>query len=75
MRMKKLIVVYVVIMALLIQMTPAVFASEMSVDQTKSSILVNGNLVEFEAYLIDGSNYFKLRDIAKIISGTQSSSK
>ena len=37
---------------------------------TKSSVIVNGKSVAFDAYNINGSNYFKLRDIAKIISGT-----
>jgi hypothetical protein len=37
---------------------------------TASSVLVNGNTVTFEAYTIDGNNYFKLRDLAKVLSGT-----
>ena len=44
--------------------------SSFSVNSSKSKVLVNGNLVDFEAYLIDNSNYFKLRDIAKVINGT-----
>lgn len=36
-----------------------------------SSVLVNGTLTKFEAYNINGNNYFKLRDIAKVLSGTQ----
>ena len=31
---------------------------------TKSSVLVNGSAAAFDAYNINGSNYFKLRDIA-----------
>ena len=38
---------------------------------TKSTVLVNGTKVAFEAYNIGGNNYFKLRDLAKVISGTQ----
>lgn len=71
MRIKKFMVVSLLVMALLIQMTPAVYASDLSVDQTNSNILVNGVLVEFETYLIDGSNYLKLRDIAKIVTATE----
>ena len=37
---------------------------------TASSVLVNGSSVAFEAYNIAGNNYFKLRDLAKVISGT-----
>lgn len=37
---------------------------------TTSKVLVNGNAVSFDAYQINGNNYFKLRDVAKVISGT-----
>lgn len=36
-----------------------------------SRLLVNGSLKELEAYNISGSNYFKLRDIAAVVSGTE----
>ncbi len=35
-----------------------------------SSVLVNGEPVAFDAYTIDGFNYFKLRDIAAAVTGT-----
>lgn len=38
---------------------------------TNSKILVNGGSKAFEAYNIDGNNYFKLRDLAKVINGTE----
>jgi len=38
---------------------------------TSASVLVNGQSISFEAYNIDGSNYFKLRDLAKVLSGTE----
>jgi hypothetical protein len=38
---------------------------------TASKVLVNGKAVSFEAYLIDGSNYFKLRDLAAAVIGTE----
>lgn len=37
---------------------------------TSSKVLVNGSAVEFDAYNIKNSNYFKLRDVAKVVSGT-----
>ncbi len=36
-----------------------------------SKIYVNGELVEFDAYTINENNYFKLRDLAYILSGTE----
>lgn len=35
-----------------------------------STVLVNGQSVSFEAYTIDGYNYFKLRDLAQALNGT-----
>lgn len=37
---------------------------------TKSQVLINGNNVAFEAYNIGGNNYFKLRDLAYSLNGT-----
>jgi hypothetical protein len=37
---------------------------------TASNIIVNGKTVKFTAYTIDGSNYFRLRDIAMAFNGT-----
>lgn len=49
----------------------AVPAKELIATPTASKVLVNGKAVSFDAYTIEGSNYFKLRDIAMSISGTQ----
>lgn len=38
---------------------------------TNANILVNGAAVDFDAYIIDGSNYFKLRDIAYVFDETE----
>ena len=38
---------------------------------TASNVLVNGSFVAFDAYSINGNNYFKLRDLAYILSGTE----
>lgn len=37
---------------------------------TESSVLVNGDSVAFQAYTIDGNNYFKLRDLAQALNQT-----
>jgi len=37
---------------------------------TKSNVLVNGLPVKFEAYNINYNNYFKLRDLASVLSGS-----
>ena len=41
------------------------------VKPTASNVLVNGKQIEFDAYMIDNNNYFKLRDLAKVINGTE----
>ena len=38
---------------------------------TTSKVLVNGKAVEFEAYNINGNNYFKLRDFAQAVNNTE----
>jgi hypothetical protein len=38
---------------------------------TNSTVLVNGKSVAFNAYNIEGNNYFKLRDLAFTLSGTE----
>lgn len=68
--MKKIIKILIV-MTILFLIRSVSFASEGTVNQTESKVLVNGELIEFEAYMIDGNNYFKLRDIAKVVSGTE----
>ena len=38
---------------------------------TNSTVLVNGEAIAFEAYNIGGFNYFKLRDLAYVLNGTE----
>ena len=38
---------------------------------TSSSVYVNGKQISFDAYSIDNSNYFKLRDLAYVLNGTE----
>lgn len=51
--------------------SPAFAAEGVSAMPTSATVLVNGKNVAFQAYNIEGSNYFKLRDIAKALSGTE----
>lgn len=44
---------------------------ELTVSATNSNIFVNGQLIAFEAYTINGYNYFKLRDLAAVSNGTK----
>ncbi|WP_216651719.1 stalk domain-containing protein [Paenibacillus sp. NEAU-GSW1] len=37
---------------------------------TASKVVVDGKEIAFEAYQIDGSNYFKLRDLAMVVNGS-----
>lgn len=37
---------------------------------TASKVLVNGKETAFDAYTINGNNYFKIRDIASVLNGT-----
>lgn len=37
---------------------------------TSSKVAVNGSLISFDAYNINGNNYFKLRDIAYAVNGS-----
>jgi hypothetical protein len=53
----------------LLSFTAAVASSKTAL-ATQSSVTVNGKDVAFQAYNIDGANYFKLRDIALALNGT-----
>lgn len=61
-----------------VQATPAQVASGFRIPPgatvtavpTQSTVLVNGTLTAFDAYNINGSNYFKLRDLAFAVNGT-----
>ena len=57
--------------ALIFSLT-AGFASAAKVVLSPQLLNVNGRPVNCEKYNIDGSNYFKLRDIAYLLSGTES---
>lgn len=50
--------------------TPTTPATTATANPTTSKVTVNGKAVSFDAYNINSNNYFKLRDIAQIIRGT-----
>lgn len=41
---------------------------ELKAIPTYSKVLVNSKEISFDAYLIEGNNYFKLRDLASVMS-------
>lgn len=51
--------------------TPAEEPERIAARYTNSSVWVDGKEVAFEAYNINNNNYFKLRDIAKVVSGSE----
>ena len=51
--------------------TAPVPANTVTAIPTSSKVVVDGANVSFEAYNINGNNYFKLRDLAKVLSGSE----
>ena len=49
---------------------PVIPSNTVSATPTASTVLVNGKQTAFDAYNIDGANYFKLRDLAFVLNGT-----
>lgn len=45
--------------------------NEIPAAPNQSKVLVNGKEINFEAYTIKGNNYFKLRDVAYALNGTE----
>lgn len=72
---KKLIIFTCFMLTMLLIITSQISVNAISqpfdVKQANAKVLVNGVLTDFEAYNINGNNYFKLRDIAVVVSGTQ----
>lgn len=50
---------------------PAASAEEVNIEAARSSVYINDMPQYFDAYNIDGNNYFKLRDIAYSVSGSE----
>lgn len=70
--MNKIMVIVVIGILFSVSLTSSIFAAE-EAKPTSSPVLVNGEVVEFEAYNINDFNYFKLRDLAMALNGTESS--
>lgn len=51
--------------------TPSAPAENVTAVPNKSAVYINNCLTEFEAYTINQNNYFKLRDIALVLRGTE----
>jgi len=64
------LIIFAFLICLALAMAPMA-AAALIAEPTSSSVLVNGRPVAFDAYNIEGNNYFKLRDLAYILNGTQ----
>ena len=69
--MKKLLSL-LLCLALCLSLAPAALADGAQVVVSSQKLCVNGTLADCERYNIDGSNYFKLRDLALLLNGTGS---
>ena len=49
---------------------PAPGVPDLTASPSASTVLLNGQSIVFDAYTINGNNYFKLRDLAYALSGT-----
>ena len=67
--MKKSIV-FALVLALLLAMAAPAFA--FAIERSAQNLTVDGKAVVCDKYNIDGNNYFKLRDLAKLLNGTGS---
>lgn len=50
---------------------PPVQTANVQAQPTNSSVIINGKTVPFEAYTIDNRTYFKLRDLAMALKGSE----
>ena len=73
-QMRQRLLGIVLVFCMVLTMTPAAFAV-MPVNEnakpTSSTVLADGTAIAFDAYNINDNNYFKLRDLAYILSGSE----
>ena len=70
--MRKTLSILLVLLLAVSILPTAAFAEGPTVVLSPQNLRVNGAKIACEKYNIDGSNYFKLRDIAMVLSGTGS---
>lgn len=69
--MKKRILTLLLALVLVLSLAPAAFAGAETAQLSTQKLKLNGfELPAIEMYNIDGSNYFKLRDVAALLDGT-----
>ena len=69
--MKKRILSIALALTLILVLVPsAATAQHITVNPTPSTVFVDGEAVEFRAYLIGGNNFFMLRALAYVLNGT-----
>ena len=61
-----------IVLAVVLLFCLAAPAFAFSAVRSAQSLTVNGQIVACDKYNIDGSNYFKLRDLAQLLNGTES---
>ncbi len=59
-------------LGLCLSLAPAALADGGKTVVSSQKLSINGTLADCERYNIDGSNYFKLRDLALLLNGTES---
>jgi lysophospholipase L1-like esterase len=67
---KKILSIFIVIVMLVSVYFQTAAAEAIQASPTTSPVIIDGSRVNFEAYCINGNNYFKLRDIAYALSRT-----
>lgn len=70
--MKKRVVALLIAIFISLPFGLFVNAASPAVVLSPQTIMVDGTKIRFEVYNIDGYNYFKLRDIAYVLNGTES---
>lgn len=70
-KIKKLTHLFIIgLMVCMMFSTTALAASPINAKPTTSTVLVNGSPIAFQAYEINGNNYFKLRSLAVALNNT-----